>query len=278
MAGRSSYEWRTARGAVNRGLERLEDTPWNLLHGRGLVTDSAKRKLYEQGTIGRAEILERPPDRTMVGGQAEGVFRLIVHLPGREPYDVKSRQSYSGFEWDLLAEGTSVECRVSSGNEKRVLLCAPEPDEVAASTPAQVERIESSADLLATGRRAVATVSESSPLGQRAPGTDDEFFLRAAGSTAEGLEPKQRPLLAVAQRRSVSQSVGSPRPRREGAALTQRRLRALRLQRERPAIRCTCRVATGRPAKRCLRRATRYPRRARLGPSVTASSVSGAAP
>jgi hypothetical protein len=197
MEGRSSYEWRNPRGAVNRGLERLEDTPWNLLQGRGLVTDSAKRKLYQQGAIGRAEILERPADRTMVDGQAQGVFRFIAHLPGREPYEVRSRQSYSGFEWDLLAEGTSVECRVSPENEKRVLLCAPEPDEIAASAPAAVERIESSADLLAAGRRAVATVSESSPLGQKAPGTEDEFFvlvleLRAAGESPWSVRFGQR--------------------------------------------------------------------------------------
>lgn len=181
MDGRSSYEWRNPRGSLERGLERLEETPWNLLAGRGLVTDSAKRKLYEQGTIGRAEILERPPGRTSVEGQADGFFRFIVHLPGREPYEVKSRQSYSGFEWDLLAEGTSVECRVSPGDEKRVLLCAPEPGQVA--------RIESSADLLSTGRRGVATVSESSPLGQRAPGTEDEFFLLVLELRAAGESP-----------------------------------------------------------------------------------------
>ena len=189
MDGRSSYEWRNPRGAVNRGLEKLEDTPFNLLHGRGLVTDSAKRKLYEQGIVGLAEILERPPSRTTVGGQAQGVFRFIVHLPGREPYEVESRQSYSGFEWDLLAAGTSVECRVSSRSEERVLLCAPEPDEVAASASARIERIESSTDLLATGRRAVATVSESSPLGQKAPGTEDEFFLLVLELRAAGESP-----------------------------------------------------------------------------------------
>jgi hypothetical protein len=153
------------------------------------VTDSAKRKLYERGTIGRAEILERPAKGITEGGQPQGVFRFIVHLPGREPYEVKSRQSYSGFEWDLLAEGASVECRVSPGNEKRVLLCAPEPSEVAGSAPAPVERIESSADLLATGRRAVATVRESSPLGQTAPGTEDEFFLLVLELRAAGESP-----------------------------------------------------------------------------------------
>ena len=77
---------------------------------------------------------------------------------------------------------------MSSGNEKRVLLCAPEPDEVAASAT-RVERIESSADLLATGRRAVATVSESSPLGQKAPGTEDEFFLLVLELRAAGESP-----------------------------------------------------------------------------------------
>ena len=189
MTQRSSYEWRNPRGSVNRGLERLEELPWNVLNGRGLITDSAKRRLYERGMIGRAEILKRPPDRTMVGGQASGVFRFLVHLPGREPYEVESRQSYSGFEWDLLAEGTSVECRVSPRSEKRVLLCAPEPDEVAASPPVRIERIESAADLISSGRRAVAVVRESSPLGQKAPGTEDELFLLVLELRADGEHP-----------------------------------------------------------------------------------------
>jgi hypothetical protein len=188
MEGRSSYEWRNPRGSVDRGLEKLEESPFNLLYGRGLLTDSAKRKIYEQGTVGRAEILERPGDRTTVGGQAQGVFRFIVHLPGREPYEIKSRQSYSGFEWDLLAEGTTVECRVSPANEKRVLLCAPEPDAIT-PPPAKFERIESSADLLSRGRRAVAMVRESSPLGQKVPGTEDEFFLLLLEVRADGEAP-----------------------------------------------------------------------------------------
>jgi hypothetical protein len=31
VEGRSSYEWRNPRGAANRGLEKLEDSPFNLV-------------------------------------------------------------------------------------------------------------------------------------------------------------------------------------------------------------------------------------------------------
>jgi hypothetical protein len=123
MEGRSAYEWRNSRGSVQSRLESLEEIPANLLN-RGLVTDSAKRRVYGAGEIGEAEILDRPGDRTTVGGQAQGKFRFRITLPGREPYEVRSRQSYSGWEWDLLAPGATVECRVDG---KRALLCAPEP-------------------------------------------------------------------------------------------------------------------------------------------------------
>jgi hypothetical protein len=47
---RSGFEWRRKRGGINKGLERVEDVPWNLLSGRrGLLTDWAQRRLYEAG-------------------------------------------------------------------------------------------------------------------------------------------------------------------------------------------------------------------------------------
>jgi hypothetical protein len=38
-------------------------------------------------------------------------------------------------------------------------------------------RVTDSSQLLATGQRATATVLSSEPMGKKAPGTDDEFFL-----------------------------------------------------------------------------------------------------
>jgi hypothetical protein len=127
----SGFEWCRKRGRVNKTLERLEDVPWNLLSRRGILTDSAKRKLYETGVPGRAEILEAPGKHAISEvGENIGRFHVRVELPEREPYMATVTQSFSGgYESDGLKEGALVECRVDPKNEKRVLLLAPEPGE-----------------------------------------------------------------------------------------------------------------------------------------------------
>ena len=168
----SGFEWRRKRGRVNRTLERVEDVPWNLLSRRGLLTDSAKRKLYETGIPGRAEILEAPGERAVSEvGENIGRFQVRVELPGRESYDVKVTQSFEGgYESEGLKQGALVECRVDPKNEKRVLLLAPEPDERKVS-------VVDSSQILANGKRARATVSDSKDLDMKAPGTDDPIYL-----------------------------------------------------------------------------------------------------
>jgi hypothetical protein len=120
----SAYEWRNPRGSANTALEKLSELPVYLLQRRALVTGSAKRRVWLEGEVASAVVLLRPKARTTVGGQAQGVFRVRVTSAGGSSYEAKTRQSYSGWEWDLLAEGVTVECRVADG---RVLLCAPEP-------------------------------------------------------------------------------------------------------------------------------------------------------
>jgi hypothetical protein len=170
-AGESAYEWRRERGVVNRTAESVTDLPIKLVARRGMVTDSAKRKLYLEGTVGKATILKAPSGRSAAGaGETFGRFVARVEVPGSEPYEAKIWQSYAGFEWDLLQPDAVVECRVDPDNHRRVLLVAPEPDDAGM-------RMEDSRSLLASGERAVATVRESSPLGSNAPGTEDPFFL-----------------------------------------------------------------------------------------------------
>lgn len=168
----SGFEWRRKRGRVNTALERVEDVPWNLLSRRGLLTDSAKRKLYETGIQGRAEILEAPGEHAVSEvGENIGRFQVRVELPGREPYRAKVTQSFQGgYESEGLKQGALVECRVDPKNEKRVLLLAPEPDERKLS-------VVDSSQILAKGKRARATVSDSKDLEMTAPGTDDPVYL-----------------------------------------------------------------------------------------------------
>jgi hypothetical protein len=160
----SAFEWRRKRDRVNKTLERVEDAPWNLLN-RGLVTDSSKRKVYENGIVGTAEILKAPSMR----GRSEihenqGRFRLRVELPGEEPYEVKTTQSFGmGFESQALQEGKTVECRVDPENRKRVLLVAPEPNQAIDQEVRRLEspQHESAAATVAAGKPAVGTVKKA---------------------------------------------------------------------------------------------------------------------
>jgi hypothetical protein len=63
----SAFEWRRRRDRTDKALERVGDAPWNLL-SRGLVTDSAKRQVYEEGTPGQAEILKAPGKHSLSTG------------------------------------------------------------------------------------------------------------------------------------------------------------------------------------------------------------------
>jgi hypothetical protein len=168
----SGYEWRRKRSRLNRLLERVEDVPWNLLSRRGLLTNSAKRRLYETGVRGRAEILEAPGKYAVSqGGENIGRFHLRIELPGRKPYMAKVTQSFGGgYEYHGLKKGALVECRVDPNDAKRVLLLAPEPNQP------KMSWVESS-QILAKGKRARAIVTESRELEMTAPGTDDPVYL-----------------------------------------------------------------------------------------------------
>lgn len=180
----SGFEWRRKRGRLNKTLERVEDVPWNLLSRRGLLTDSAKRKLYEEGIEGRAEILKAPGKHSVSEVQENiGRFHVRVELPGGEPYEVKLTQSFrGGYEYEGLKTGALVECRIDPKNEKRVLLIAPEPD-------GQRVSMMDSSQILAHGDRATAVVIKSNDLGMAASGTDDPVYELVMEMRAES-EPK----------------------------------------------------------------------------------------
>jgi hypothetical protein len=157
----SAYEWRRKRDRVDKAIERIENAPWSLL-SRGLVTTSQKRKVYEEGIPGRAEILEAPGKHSRSDIQENvGRFRVRVELPTQAPYEVKLTQSFGfGYEAEALSQGAVVECRVDPKNHKRVLLVAPEPDEPidllvrSLEAPQQV----SAAATVAAGKPAVGTI------------------------------------------------------------------------------------------------------------------------
>jgi hypothetical protein len=177
----SIYEWRNKRDRLELALERVENAPQTLLE-RGLVTLPQKRKVYESGIVGEAEILKAPGKwvRSEVE-ESQGTFGVRVKLRGEEPYETRTTQSFDfGFESAALVEGAVVECRVDPENRKRVLLCAPEPpDDAIDREIAELEAPQesSAAAIVASGKPAVGTV-RSAELSEipAPPGSDGRIW------------------------------------------------------------------------------------------------------
>jgi hypothetical protein len=177
----SAFEWRRKRDRVDKVLEIAEHAPQTLFARRGLVTIPQKRKVYETGIVGRAEILKAPGKHSHSDiDENVGRFKVRVELPDRPPYEVKMTQSYSfGFEAEALSEGAVVECRVDPNDDKRVLLVAPEPDH---PTDLEVRALEapqqvSAAATVAAGKPAVGTVRSAGLSDIPAPpGSDGQIW------------------------------------------------------------------------------------------------------
>jgi hypothetical protein len=167
----SSFEWRRKRGWLNRAIEKVEDAPTNVLFGGKAVSDSAKRKLYEQGIKGQALILEAPA-RNRASQVSESIvsFRVRIDIPGRESYETKVTQTImGGYVQDSLKEDAIVECRVDPDDAKRVLLVPPELEE------RTITAVDSS-EILAAGKRASGTIEQSRRLDVVAPGSGDPMY------------------------------------------------------------------------------------------------------
>jgi hypothetical protein len=114
-----------------------------------------------------------------------GRFTVRVEIPGEEAYEVKVYQSFFAEEWDQMQSGMEVDCKVDPDNPEHVWLMpimAEAPTKKVKGPTLDLrglfrDRVTDSSELIATGRRATATVLSSEPMGQKAPGTDDEFYL-----------------------------------------------------------------------------------------------------
>jgi hypothetical protein len=167
----SGFEWRRKRGWLNRTLEKVEDLPYNVVSGRKALTDSAKRKLFEDGIAGQAQILKAPSERAISQVQENvGRFLVRIEIPEREPYELTVTQSFrGGYESEGLKEGALIGCRVDPKDEQRVLLLAPEPDQ------RKVIAVDSS-EILAGGKRATARIDLARKLDVTAPGSGDPMY------------------------------------------------------------------------------------------------------
>ena len=167
----SGFEWRRKRGWLNRTIEKVEELPYNVVSCGRPLTDSAKRKLYEQGVRGQAQILKAPgPRSTSSVRENIGRFRARVEIPGSDPYELDVTQSFAGgYESEGLKEGALIHCRVDPKNEKRVLLLAPESEQ------RNVTAVDSSG-ILSEGSRATGTIEKSAKLDITAPGSGDPMY------------------------------------------------------------------------------------------------------
>ena len=187
-------KWIDRARKLDRTVERIADLPANLV-GRGRpVSDSAKRDLWEKGLTGTATIVKAPSKHGVSQVKPNlGRFTVRVQLAGDELYETEVWQEFMADEWEQMQPGMEVACKVDPENHELVWLTPTGFQEPARTkslfSANRQDRITDSSQLLATGSRATAEVLSSEPMGKKAPGTDDEFFLLDLELTADG-EPK----------------------------------------------------------------------------------------
>ena len=199
MAKDGRRKWLNRAKKADRLAERVADAPFNLV-GRGRpISDSAKRDLYEKGLDGRATIVKAPSKhRVSQVKENVGRFTVNVEIPDEPQYEVDVWQAFMGDEWQQMQPGMEVACKVDPENHELAWLTPTgfqEPAQQVSGPSLNLggllggSRVTDSSQLLATGRRATAKVLSSQPMGKKAPGTDDEFYLLDLELRADG-KPK----------------------------------------------------------------------------------------
>ena len=183
MAKEGRGKWMNRIAKLDRTVERIADAPANLV-GRGRpITDSAKRDLWEKGVSGVATVVKAPSKHRVSTVQDNvGRFTVTVQMADEQPYETEVWQEFMADEWKQMQPGMEVACKVDPENHERVWLTPTgfrEPPKVIGGPAINLggSRITDSSQLIATGRRATARVLSSEPMGKKAPGTDDEFYL-----------------------------------------------------------------------------------------------------
>jgi hypothetical protein len=187
MAKEGRRKWINRAVKLERTAERIADLPANVV-GRGRpISDSAKRDLYEKGVSGVATVLKAPSKHRVSNASLENVgrFTVRIELSGEQAYEVNVWQAFWADEWKQMQPGMEVDCKVDPENHELVWLMPTGFQEPAKQVKGPTlnlggvfrDRITDSSELIATGRRAIATVLSSEPMGETAPGTDDEFYL-----------------------------------------------------------------------------------------------------
>jgi hypothetical protein len=186
MAKECRRKWINRAVNLERTAERIADLPANVV-GRGRpISNSAKRALYENGTSAVATVIKAPSKHRITEIKENvGRFTVRIEIPGEDSYETNVWQAFWADEWKQMQPGMEVDCKVDPDNHELVWLMPTgfqEPAKQVKGPKLNLEgvfrdRVTDSSELIATGRRATATVLSSEPMGKKAPGTDDEFYL-----------------------------------------------------------------------------------------------------
>jgi hypothetical protein len=183
MAKEGRRKWMNRIAKLDRTVERIADAPANLV-GRGRpISDSAKRDLYEKGIDGVATVLKAPSKGRVSTVQDNiGRFTVRVEIPDEPQYEANVWQEFMADEWKQMRPDMEVPCKVDPDNHELIWLTPTrfrEPPKFIGGPAINLggDRITDSSQLLASGKRATATVLSSQAMGKKAPGTDDDFFL-----------------------------------------------------------------------------------------------------
>ena len=182
MANEGRRKWFNRAARVGRTAQRIADVPANAV-GRGQpISNTAKLDLNEKGVNAVATVLKAPSKHRITSVKENvGRFTVRIEITGEQPYEINVWQVFWEDEWKQMQPGMEVDCKVDPENHELVWLMPigfQEPaKQVKGPTLDLGDRITDSSQLIATGRRAMATVLSSEPMGKKAPGTDDEFYL-----------------------------------------------------------------------------------------------------
>ncbi|MEU6582026.1 hypothetical protein [Nocardia sp. NPDC046763] len=129
---------------------------------RGPALDgAARRELLLHGVEGAATVLSVHGTAEAEPGQE---FWVRIELEGRHAYETRVRQRVNAADREWMQPGDVVCCRVDPGDDDRVVLYLPAPEETSRTGIAKI---------LTDGRRAHATVLAATPVAADYTGRDD---------------------------------------------------------------------------------------------------------
>ncbi len=182
MANEGRRKWFNRAAKVGRTAERIADLPANAGGSRPADQQHGQAGPVREGVSAVATMLKAPSKHRITAVKENvGRFTARIEITGEQPYETNVWQAFWEDEWKQMQPGMEVDCKVDPENHELVWLMPTgfqEPaKQVTGASLDLGDRITDSSQLIATGRRATAAVLSSEPMGKKAPGTDDEFYL-----------------------------------------------------------------------------------------------------